>query len=38
MARAVRESGAKLRQQFRRSVDFEVVVKDGRTVLRPVLK
>jgi hypothetical protein len=38
VARTVRESGAKLRQQFGRTVDFEVVVKDGRTVLRPVVK
>jgi hypothetical protein len=38
MARTLRESVAKLRLQHGREVDFEVVVKDGRTVLRPILK
>jgi len=38
MARTLRDSAAKLRQQHGRAVDFEVVVKDGRTVLRPVVR
>ena len=38
MARTLRDSAAKLREQHGRSIDFEVVVKDGRTVLRPVVK
>ena len=38
VARSLRESSAKLRQKHGRPVDFEVVVKDGRAVLRPVVK
>jgi hypothetical protein len=38
VARSLRESSAKLRQKLGREVDFEVVVKDGRAVLRPVVK
>ena len=38
VARSLRESSAKLRQKLGRPVDFEVVVKDGRAVLRPVVK
>jgi hypothetical protein len=38
VARNLRESSAKLRQKLGRNVDFEVVVKDGRTILRPVVK
>ena len=38
VARSLRESSAKLKQKLGRSVDFEVVVKDGRAVLRPVVK
>jgi hypothetical protein len=38
VARTLRESGAKLRLQHGRVIDFEVVVRDGRTVLRPILK
>ena len=38
VARSLQESSAKLRQKLGRSVDFEVVVKDGRAVLRPVVK
>jgi hypothetical protein len=38
LARSLRESSEKLRQKLGRTVDFEVVVKDGRAVLRPVVK
>ncbi len=38
VARSLRESSAKLRQKLGRSVDFEVAIKDGRTILRPVVK
>ena len=38
VARSLRQSSAKLRQKLGRDVDFEVVVKDGRAILRPVVK
>jgi hypothetical protein len=38
VAKSLRESSAKLRQKLGRPVDFEVIVKDGRAVLRPVVK
>ncbi|MGH7269314.1 MAG: MXAN_5187 C-terminal domain-containing protein [Polyangiaceae bacterium] len=38
VAKMLRESGDQLRQKHGRSVDFQVSVKDGKTVLRPVLK
>jgi hypothetical protein len=38
VARSLRESGAKLREKLGRPVDFEVAVKDGRAILRPVVK
>ena len=38
VARNLRESSAKLRAKLGRNVDFEVIVKDGRTILRPVVK
>jgi hypothetical protein len=38
VARSLRESSAKLRQKLGRPVDFEVIVKDGRAILRPVVK
>jgi hypothetical protein len=38
LAHRLRESGAKLRQRHGRPVDFEVNVKDGKTILKPVLK
>jgi hypothetical protein len=38
VAKSLRESGDKLREKHGKSVDFEVTVKDGKTVLRPVLK
>ncbi len=38
VARSLRESGDKLRQKHGKAVDFEVAVKDGKTILRPVLK
>jgi hypothetical protein len=38
VAKTLQESGEKLRQKHGRSVDFEVAVKDGKAILRPVLK
>jgi hypothetical protein len=38
MARSLRESSAKLREKHGKAVDFEVAVKEGKTVLRPVVK
>jgi hypothetical protein len=38
LAKSLRESSAKLRAQHGKSVDFEVTVKDGKTVIRPVVK
>lgn len=39
MAKSLRESSAKLKEKHNgRSVDFEVTVKDGKTILRPVVK
>jgi hypothetical protein len=38
LAHRLRESGAKLRQRHGRPIDFEVNVKDGKTILKPVLK
>ncbi|HEY1959517.1 MAG TPA: MXAN_5187 C-terminal domain-containing protein [Polyangiaceae bacterium] len=38
MAKSLRESSAKLREKHGKSVDFEVTVKDGKTILRPVVK
>jgi hypothetical protein len=38
VARTLRESGEKLREKHGRSVDFEVAIKDGKAILKPVLK
>lgn len=38
VAKNLRESGDRLRQKHGKPVDFEVAVKDGKTILRPVLK
>jgi len=38
VAKSLRESGERLREKHGKAVDFEVAVKDGKTVLRPVLK
>jgi hypothetical protein len=38
VARSLRESSAKLREKHGRAVDFEVAEKDGKAILRPVLK
>jgi hypothetical protein len=38
VAKSLRESSAKLREKHGKSVDFEVSVKDGKTILKPVLK
>jgi hypothetical protein len=38
VARSLRDSGAKLREKHGKAVDFEVAVKDGKAILKPVLK
>ncbi len=38
VAKSLRDSSAKLREKHGRSVDFEVAVKDGKAILKPVLK
>lgn len=38
MAKSLRESSQKLKEKHGKSVDFEVTVKDGKTILRPVVK
>jgi hypothetical protein len=38
VAKSLRESGEKLRHKHGKDVDFEVTIKDGKTILRPVLK
>jgi hypothetical protein len=39
LARSLRENAAKLREKAgSRAIDFEVTVKDGRTVLKPVVR
>jgi hypothetical protein len=38
VARTLRDSSAKLREKHGKNVDFEVAVKDGKTVLKPVLR
>ena len=38
MAKSIRESSAKLREKHGKAVDFEVAVKDGKTILKPVVK
>jgi hypothetical protein len=38
VARSLRESSSKLQQKHGKKVDFEVTVKDGKTILKPILK
>jgi muramidase (phage lysozyme) len=38
VAKTLQESGEKLREKHGRPVDFEVAIKDGKAVLRPVIK
>lgn len=38
VARSLRESSAKLREKHGKAVDFEVAIKDGKAILKPVLK
>lgn len=38
VAKNLRESGARLREKHGKAVDFEVMVKDGKTFLRPIIK
>jgi hypothetical protein len=38
VARSIRASNAKLRQKLGKAVDFEIAVKDGHAIIRPVVK
>jgi hypothetical protein len=38
VAKTLQESGEKLREKHGRAVDFEVTIKDGKAILKPVLK
>jgi hypothetical protein len=38
VAKSLRESSAKLRGKHGKAVDFEVAIKDGRAIIRPVIK
>jgi hypothetical protein len=38
VAKSLRDSSAKLREKHGKAVDFEVTVKDGKAILKPVLK
>jgi len=38
VARSIRASSAKLRQKLGKAVDFEIAVKDGRAIIRPVVR
>jgi hypothetical protein len=38
VAKSLRDSSARLREKHGKAVDFEVAVKDGKAILRPVLK
>ena len=38
VAKSLRESSAKLREKHGKRVDFEVAIKDGKAILKPVLK
>jgi hypothetical protein len=38
VARSLRDSSTKLRQKHGKAVDFEVAIKDGKAILKPVLK
>jgi hypothetical protein len=38
VAKSLRDSSAKLREKLGKAVDFEVRVKDGKTILKPVVK
>jgi hypothetical protein len=38
VSRSLRESSSKLQQKHGKSVDFEVAVRDGKTVLKPIIR
>jgi hypothetical protein len=38
VAKSLRDSSAKLREKHGKSVDFEVAVRDGKAILKPILK
>ena len=38
VAKSLGESAAKLRQKHGKDVDFDVVVKDGKAIFKPILK
>jgi hypothetical protein len=38
VAKSLRESSSKLREKHGRAVDFEVAEKDGKAIIKPVLR
>jgi hypothetical protein len=38
VAKTLRESQAKLREKHGKTIDFEVSVRDGKAILKPILK
>jgi hypothetical protein len=38
VAKSLRDATTKLREKHGKAVDFEVALKDGKTILKPVLK
>jgi hypothetical protein len=38
VARTLRESSSKLREKHGKKIDFEVALKDGKVILKPVVK
>jgi hypothetical protein len=38
VAKSLRDSSAKLREKHGKSVDFEVAIRDGKAILKPVIK
>ncbi|MGH7435071.1 MAG: MXAN_5187 C-terminal domain-containing protein [Polyangiaceae bacterium] len=38
IAKSIRDSSAKLRERHGKSVDFEVAIRDGKAILKPVIK
>jgi hypothetical protein len=38
IAKTLRDSSAKLREKHGKSVDFEVAIRDGKAILKPVIK
>jgi hypothetical protein len=38
IAKTLRDSSAKLREKHGKSIDFEVAIRDGKAILKPVIK